>query len=52
MPVKVRPRRKGEKGAAFKIVEASGRVVGQSTTKAKAAASARARNAADRRKRR
>jgi hypothetical protein len=50
MPVHVSKRRKGEKGKPWKIREKSGRVVGQSDTKAKANASARARNAAHRRK--
>ncbi len=47
MPVSVRKRRKGEGGKAYKIVEKySGgtRIVGQSTTKLKAQASARVRN--------
>lgn len=48
MPVKVR---KGTGKKPFKIVEvATGKVVGSSTTKAKAEASARARNAAFRKK--
>ena len=52
MPVKVRLRRKSEKGLPYKIVEVSGgRVVGQSDSRKKAEASARARNAAHRSKR-
>ncbi len=44
MPVKVR---KGSGSKPFKVVEkATGKVVGSSTTKAKAESSARARNAA------
>ena len=51
MPVKVRARRKGESGKLWKIVNAStGSVEGQSDTRAKAEASARARNAAHSRK--
>lgn len=53
MPVKVRRKRRGERGKLFKIVESSsGRVVGSSDTMEKAEASVRARNAADREKRR
>lgn len=53
MPVRVRRRRKGEGGKPYKIVEAgSGALKGQSDTRAKAEASARVRNRADREKRR
>lgn len=52
MPVHVRPRHKGEGGKPFKIVERSGKIVGQSATRAKAEASARARNRAFRSKER
>ena len=52
MPVTVRKKRASEKGKAYKIVEATtGAVKGQSATKRDAEASARARNAADRAKR-
>ena len=52
MPVRVRMRRKGEGGKLYKIVEASGGAVkGESASKSSAEASARIRNAADRRKR-
>lgn len=49
MPVKVR---KGRGKRPWKIVERNGRQVGSSTTKKKAQRSARARNAAHRRKKR
>lgn len=53
MPVRVRKKRRSEKGKAFKIVEAStGKVKGQSATKRDAEASARVRNQATSRKRR
>ena len=41
-----------KRGSKWAIVEKSGRVVGRSTTKAKAEASARARNTAYRKKKR
>lgn len=51
MPVRVRAKYLKEGGKAFKIVEINtGRVVGESDTKAKAEGSARVRNAARRRK--
>ena len=46
MPVRVRPRGKGEGGKAWKIVEDSGKVVAESNTEAKAVSSMRKRNAA------
>ena len=47
MPVKVRPRRAGETGKPFKIVNAeTGKVEAESDTRPKAEAAARARNAA------
>ena len=47
MPVTVRKRRRGEKGALWKIVEtATGKVVGESDTKQRAEISASYRNKA------
>jgi hypothetical protein len=50
MPATVRKRRKGEGGKAWKIVDPSGKVVGESDTKSKAAASARIRTEAHEKK--
>ena len=52
MPVHVRPRRAGEGGKPFKIVEdAGGKVVGESDTRKNAEVSAFKRNEAVKRKR-
>ncbi len=51
MPVKVRRKRKGEKGKRWKIIEqSSGKIVGHSDTKKDAIASVRIKNNAVRRK--
>lgn len=46
MPRRVRPKRQGEAGKAWKIIEPGGKVVGESDTRKKAQASARAANEA------
>jgi hypothetical protein len=47
MPVRVREKRHGESGKRWKIINSmTGRIEGESDTKEKADASARARNAA------
>jgi len=52
MPRHVRERRKGEGGARWKIVDPDGSIRGESNTRKDAEASARAANAALRRRRR